>query len=296
MKKQLLLIALCCFFPSVVFGSSIDGTIDSQHQYAWSTHLGWFNFAAEQGNIHVTDAGLTGYLWSQNYGWVNLASTNSGVKNDGEGHLSGFAWGENLGWGDYAGVTIDADGMFHGSVRNVNLNLPSLNFDCDHCSVKTDWRPLSSRPKNEIIENSEGNKNNGGGNSVGLPPASSIASNVSPVIPFIVPTEVSPNSTPQSSEKNIPSPTVSLGAPFQRNFILGNRHTDVKRLQQFLNAIGFRVAKSGSGSVGHETNNYGRLTANAVKKFQKANNITPVGVVGPLTREALNRYDFLKGS
>ena len=62
------------------------------------------------------------------------------------------------------------------------------------------------------------------------------------------------------------------------------------------NSIGFSIAKIDPGSVEHETNNYGRLTANAVKKFQSANGINTIGILGPLIREALNRYDFSKGS
>ncbi|MEY4346635.1 MAG: hypothetical protein RJA68_138, partial [Actinomycetota bacterium] len=75
-----------------------------------------------------------------------------------DGCLGGFilAWGQDLGWGDYSGVTIDGNGVFHGSVINVNLHSPSLTFDCTECSVITDWRPVSVR-------------NGGGGGSSGSP-------------------------------------------------------------------------------------------------------------------------------
>jgi len=162
MKVQfILLIIIALFlFSNVALGSTIDGTINAQHNYAWSTYLGWFNFVSDQGNIHVTDSELTGYIWNQNYGWINLAPGSSGVKNDGEGHLSGFSWGENIGWGDFGGVTIDANGIFHGSVRNVKLNLPSLTFDCDQCSVITDWRPASVRAASQAGGNTGGSGSN----------------------------------------------------------------------------------------------------------------------------------------
>ncbi len=44
----------------------------------------------------------------------------------------------------------------------------------------------------------------------------------------------------------------------------------VKIIQRFLNVKGFPVAASGDGSMGRETENYGRLTAVAVEQFQKS--------------------------
>lgn len=172
MKKYIILFIfiISVIFTNNVFASSTNGTIDPVHNYAWSSYLGWFNFNADQGNIHITDSELTGYIWTQNYGWVNLSPTDSGVKNDGEGHLSGFAWGENLGWGDFSHVTIDANGIFHGSVLNLNLNAQSLSFDCDNCSVWTDWRPLNVR--NPVVV---------------TPPISSGGSSTGSYIPVVIP-------------------------------------------------------------------------------------------------------------
>jgi len=64
---------------------------------------------------------------------------------------------------------------------------------------------------------------------------------------------------------------------------------DVKNLQIVLNKDpNTRVAVSGAGSPGQETNYFGSLTLAAVKKFQAANAIPTTGYVGPLTRAALN--------
>jgi len=71
---------------------------------------------------------------------------------------------------------------------------------------------------------------------------------------------------------------------------------EVKQLQQILNSLGFVIAKEGAGSKGSETNHFGSLTREAVKKFQCQHNIvcsgneqtTGHGLLGPQTREKLN--------
>ena len=67
---------------------------------------------------------------------------------------------------------------------------------------------------------------------------------------------------------------------FKRTLKLGSSGADVKALQQFLNNHGFVISDKGVGSLGHETNLYGKLTAKAVSKFQEANVkiiLTPFG-------------------
>ena len=67
------------------------------------------------------------------------------------------------------------------------------------------------------------------------------------------------------------------------------RHTDVKALQQLLNAdSATKVSSTGAGSPGNETEYFGPATERAVKKFQEKNGLEPVGIVGPKTRAALN--------
>ncbi|MFA6410090.1 MAG: DUF2341 domain-containing protein [Candidatus Buchananbacteria bacterium] len=77
---------------------------------------------------------------------------------------------------------------------------------------------------------------------------------------------------------------------FKKNLTLGAKGNDVKELQKFLNQTGFIVAKTGAGSQGKETINFGPATKAALIKFQKVNNITPaVGYFGPVTRGVVNR-------
>src|SRR3989344_7354444 len=77
-------------------------------------------------------------------------------------------------------------------------------------------------------------------------------------------------------------------ASFTRDLKLGSTGADVKALQIYLNAHGFAVAASGSGSLGNETTYFGSATQAALIKFQSARGISPaVGYFGPLTRAGL---------
>lgn len=161
----LLISGLLIFYPSPVFASTTDGTIDSTDQYAWSENIGWINFGTTEteGDVHITDSALTGYAYGENIGWISLNCSNDdscatidyGISNDGEGNLSGYAWSENTGWIDFdptgGGVTIDSDGDFAGYAYGENIGW--LVFNCattDSCNtvdykVSTDWRPQSAR-------------------------------------------------------------------------------------------------------------------------------------------------------
>ena len=80
---------------------------------------------------------------------------------------------------------------------------------------------------------------------------------------------------------------------FKRDLYLGVSGDDVKQLQGYLNTHGYAVAESGldstgsprAGSFGNETNYFGRLTQEALTKFQTAVGISPsAGYFGPKTR------------
>jgi len=130
------------FLAEIVFASITDGTIGTTYKYAWGENIGWINFGTTNGNVHVTDSGLSGYALGENVGWINLDN----VTNDGAGNLSGYAWSENAGWIKFNptndGVVINSSGEFTGSALGENIGW--IIFDCDY-RVKTDWRPQSAR-------------------------------------------------------------------------------------------------------------------------------------------------------
>jgi peptidoglycan hydrolase-like protein with peptidoglycan-binding domain len=82
-----------------------------------------------------------------------------------------------------------------------------------------------------------------------------------------------------------------------KKLVSGVRDPQVKRLQELLNKLGYRLSVSGPGSPGEETNFFGAKTRAAVKEFQCDNNIvcsgsrytTGYGLVGEKTRNKLNK-------
>jgi len=64
---------------------------------------------------------------------------------------------------------------------------------------------------------------------------------------------------------------------FTKQLDLGTRDSQVKELQQFLNKLGIKVAESGPGSPGNETDYYGPLTQKAVQVFQEKYQIVNSG-------------------
>ena len=87
--------------------------------------------------------------------------------------------------------------------------------------------------------------------------------------------------------------TTTGSCAFNTNLKVGQRSADVMNLQKVLNSN----PATSIGNAGKETNFFGPATFAAVKKFQVANNITPVsGFVGALTRAALNNACSTGGS
>jgi len=140
---------LALFVAVPVLASETDGTIDPSHKHAWGENLGWINFACDECDVQVTDSGLTGYSWSAAAGWINLSPADGGVTNDVEGNLGGYAWSTNKGWIDMSGVTIDSSGQFTGTAGTEGSAAGRINFDCDNCSVVTDWRPEDVRGQDD---------------------------------------------------------------------------------------------------------------------------------------------------
>jgi hypothetical protein len=107
-------------------------------------------------------------------------------------------------------------------------------------------------------------------------------------------TVVSTVSTPSTS-----APIVATGPTYEfvKNLAYRDTDPDVLKLQQYLNAHGFTLAESGSGSPGEETDYFGSLTYAALIKFQNAHAsaiLAPVGLTqgtgyfGPATRAFVN--------
>jgi len=128
---------------SPALASETSGTIDSTNKYAWANNIGWINFKTDNGNVSITDSGITGYIWNENYGWINMDPTQSGVSVSAAGALSGNAWGEGTGWINFSGVSIDCSGNFSGSATGDIVG--TVTFDCTNCAVSTDYRPQNCR-------------------------------------------------------------------------------------------------------------------------------------------------------
>ncbi|NOY35821.1 MAG: hypothetical protein GXP44_02790 [bacterium] len=88
----------------------------------------------------------------------------------------------------------------------------------------------------------------------------------------------------------------AISAAFVKTLKPGMKNGDIKRLQKILNSDpDTKVAESGAGSPGNETERFGMLTGAAVKKFQCKYDIvcfgnektTGYGIVGPKTRAKL---------
>lgn len=93
-----------------------------------------------------------------------------------------------------------------------------------------------------------------------------------------------PNSFPISAK---PGVTGTGNFVFTHSWSFGEKGDEVRQIQKFLNSQGFLIAKAGPGSPGLETTMFGYLTKSAVIRFQRANNINPIGVVGPITRQKI---------
>lgn len=76
---------------------------------------------------------------------------------------------------------------------------------------------------------------------------------------------------------------------FSKSLWYGLTDPDVLELQKKLNKLGYIVSPTGAGSPGNETTFFGAKTTDAVKRFQKAQNIIQTGYFGVLTRTAINK-------
>lgn len=213
------------------------------------------------------------YAWGENVGFIDFGSeignvhitdgalsgyaygenigwiNLSSVINDGEGNLSGYAWGENVGFIDFSKAKIGEDGIFSGSLYGENIGW--IIFGETTNKVVTDWRPESSRSSNSSHSRVIGSL---------------------PKEKIITQTKVL-NTLPTQIISSISgSRILKLTNPYMKGI-------DIKELQTYLNSKGY--------NSGIPDGVFGKLTKNAVILFQKANNLTSDGIVGPITRSKL---------
>jgi hypothetical protein len=183
------------------------GTIDPVSHYAWNDNGGWVNWDPTDGNVVVSDTGLSGYIWSADFGWINLSPSLGGVTNDGRGDLGGYAWGQNSGWISFTGVTIDSGGVFHGSTITQSV-FGTMTFDCGNCSVVTSWRPAVA---------TSGTTNTGGGGTLSGPFSYGYANG---------------SSTPQSGQGAVAGKARGARQRSQATRLLRRRHQRSRRNQR----------------------------------------------------------------
>jgi len=83
----------------------------------------------------------------------------------------------------------------------------------------------------------------------------------------------------------VPLATKAATCNFTVNLELGYQGEEVRCLQQYLNANGYKVSDSGVGSPGQETSLYREKTIEAVRRWQVVNGVMPAtGTFGPLSR------------
>lgn len=123
-------------------------------------------------------------------------------------------------------------------------------------------------------------------------PPSTVAQNVGLTVQPAVETAATPAVAPPAATPAAPSaPAVS--PVFTRALAPGRTHSDVKRLQKLLNSDPTtRIAETGVGSPGSETEYFGALTTKAIQKFQVKYGVASPGTagygnLGPKTRAKL---------
>lgn len=97
-----------------------------------------------------------------------------------------------------------------------------------------------------------------------------------------------------SSSSVVATKPSGVSTMFTKGLSRGASNSDVKRLQQLLNSDpDTRIAESGVGSAGNETNFFGLMTEKAVQKFQMKHGVVSgpsdagYGYIGPKTRAKL---------
>jgi len=156
-----------------------------------------------------------------------------------------------------------------------------------------------------VVNNGGGGGGGGGGGSSGGGSSGGGSSHITSVVSTVIATSTTSivqtqNQTivPVVSDQSKTITNVTSGSikvnnnqstsyTFYRTLSLGMSGPDVFVLQKFLNSHGFIIATSGPGSKGKENTYFGLKTQKAVKAFQKAQGISAIGVVGPMTQKSI---------
>ncbi|MDP2676879.1 MAG: peptidoglycan-binding domain-containing protein, partial [bacterium] len=136
-------------------------------------------------------------------------------------------------------------------------------------SGDSNGKKIFIRPSSETCPGSGGSvPTNSGGSSSGGGTGTTGSSPAAPSAPSQVEQQVT--ETPSLPILPVLPSGQTISALFSVGVGLGMTHSDIQRLQQLLNTDpDTRIADSGVGSPGNETNFFGSLTEKAVQKFQK---------------------------
>ena len=195
--------------------------------------------------------------------------------------------------GNFSVTNPDATNLFTVSASGVSSvrvnNSASQEVACGSGSVQLPstaglYRVFASDSSCAGSSSSSSSSSSGGGGGYVPPPVTPPVVPATPAIPGISP------AIPASPAFVHASPR----AAFNRRLVVGSVGSDVKNLQQFLNANGFIVSVSGAGSPGRETATFGPATKRALIKYQIARGIIQkvaddgAGELGPKTRKVIN--------
>ncbi len=236
--------------------------------------------AEDASDITTTSATLNGIMTADG----NASST-----------VRGFNWGNDVSYGQIASTdgtygTGSFTQTLSGLVCNTTYHFQAFATNAAGQGTSTDQSLTTSAcPVATASTNSSGSSVSSriyNLLSMGLTSvAQSVAKQYGLTIPKQINTPVTPN-TPSTG-----------GGTFTRPLSIGTTHSDVKRLQIYLNAQGFTISKTGAGSPGKETNYFGQLTKSALMKYQLAHKEytldpqglkAPTGFFGMDTRKAVN--------
>jgi hypothetical protein len=234
--------------------------------------------------------------WSFTTGDIN-APTISSISSSVERTTSTLTWTTNensssqVAYGltsSYGSTTTEADTSTRVTSHSVSITGLTCNTTYHYKVISKDSSSNTSADNDTTFTTSSCPSN---GMPLYIIQAMNKAKESSPVISTI------PNNlnTDQVQAINLPVISSSTGASlplnsfkFTKTIKPATTHEEVKKLQEFLNNNGFELAKGEPGAKGQETNLFGKLSKNALMKFQKTNKLEPDGIFGPLTRKIVN--------